>query len=176
MVDFQTIFYQLEDSGFYLYFLPFMLVFVILFAILEKTFIFGKMGDKDNPVPKTNINVVVALIISLFMITRTDLVLIMNNYLSKMSFFIVIAVMVLIVIAMFTGKDTNAPAKLAAGIAIIAAIWSLASGTLGNDFPYWYYLSDSSFSLLLFIGIFGLVVWLLMNSSKPSNPPKPGKP
>lgn len=170
MVDFQTIFYQLDSSGFYLYFLPFMLVFVILFAILEKTFIFGNMGTKEKPLPKTNINVVVALIISLFMITRTDLVLIMNDYLSKMSFFIVLAVMVLIVIAMFTGSDTNVPVKIAAVIAIIAAIVSLASSAYGANFPYWYYLSDSTLSLLLFAGIFGLIVWMLINSSKPPKP------
>jgi hypothetical protein len=176
MVDFQTIFYQLESSGFYTYFLPFMLVFVILFAILEKTFIFGKVTGSSGDLPKTNINVVVALIISLFMITRTDLVLIMNNYLSKMSFFIVIAVMVLIVIAMFTGEDSSVPMKYAAWIAIVAGVWSLASGTWGNDFPYWGYLIDGSLTWVLALGLFALVVVALMNSNKPPKPPKPAKP
>lgn len=165
-MDFYTIFYQLESSGFYEYFLPFLLVFVVLFAILEKTFIFGKVGKDGDEVPKTNINIVVALIISLFMVIRTDLVLIMNNYLSKMSFFIIIAVMVMIVIAMFAGKDVKVPVTYAAIIAIIAGIWSLASGAWGTDFPYWYYLSDSALAFLLGIGLFVLIIVIMLKSGK----------
>ena len=47
--------------------LPFLLVFTIVFAILEKTKIFGATKDGES---KKNINAVVALVLGLLMIAQ----------------------------------------------------------------------------------------------------------
>lgn len=60
----------LKDFGFYDVVLPFLLVFTIIFAILEKTKIFGTEDKK----PKKNIDAMIAFVIALFFVATTNLV------------------------------------------------------------------------------------------------------
>ncbi len=61
----------LHDFGFYDVVLPFLLVFTIIFAVLEKTKIFGTEGGK----PKKNINAMIAFVIALMFVATTNLVI-----------------------------------------------------------------------------------------------------
>jgi len=88
----------LQDLGFYDFILPFLLVFTIVFAILEKTKILGV--DKDNE-SKRNINAVIALVLGLLIVNQFEIVQSLNTFLPKISFFIVIALMVLILFGLF---------------------------------------------------------------------------
>src|SRR3989344_2088821 len=90
--------YYLQDVGVYEYVLPFLLVFTIIFAILEKTKLFGKEQDGRA---KTNINTILALVIGLIVIANTDISLLMNSYLSKMALFIVIVLIFILTIGIF---------------------------------------------------------------------------
>jgi hypothetical protein len=169
MADLYSIMYTLETSGVYQYFLPFLLIFVILFAILEKTYIFGKNPDNST---KTSINLVVAIIISLFLIVQTDLIMFMFAYLSRMAMFIVMGIMFMLVVAMFFGTKGNQKFEgfgMAAGviIAIVALLWSLSSSTYGAAFPYWFYISESTISAILLIAVLVIVIGLVAKSSKP---------
>jgi len=60
----------LNDFGFYDVVLPFLLVFTIVFAVLEKTKLFGTYDKK----PKKNINAMIAFVIALFFVASTNLV------------------------------------------------------------------------------------------------------
>jgi len=162
MADMLSVFYYLEDMGIYEFFLPFLLVFVIVFAILEKTFIFGSTGPKTDRKPKTNINVVVSFIVGLLFL-NTDLVLMMNSYLSRMSFFVVLGVMFMLVVAMFSsGSQFNGfPMWAGVIISLIAVVWSLSSGPYGAGMPYWYFISDSLISILLVLAVLGGIVYLI---------------
>ncbi|MDP2908831.1 MAG: hypothetical protein Q8N77_03415, partial [Nanoarchaeota archaeon] len=60
----------LNEFGFYDVVLPFLLVFTLVFAILEKTKIFGVEEKK----PKKNINAMIAFVIALFFVATTELV------------------------------------------------------------------------------------------------------
>jgi len=60
----------LNEFGFYDVVLPFLLVFTIVFGILEKTKLFG-VEDKK---PKKNINAMIAFVIALFFVASTNLV------------------------------------------------------------------------------------------------------
>ena len=177
MVDAYSLFYMLESSGMYEFFLPFLLVFVIVFAILEKTYIFGK---NENNGPKTNINMVVAVLISLLMVVQTDLVLFMESYLSRMALFMVIGIMFMLVVAMFAGARGNTEFEgfgLTAGviIAIVALLWSLSSGMYGSAFPYWFYISESVISVLLMLGVLVLVIALVAKGGNSSSGKKKKK-
>lgn len=59
----------LVDFGFFDIILPFLLVFTIVFAILEKTKIFGKETDRNK-----NINAMVAFVIAFFVIATPQIV------------------------------------------------------------------------------------------------------
>jgi len=173
MVDFYSLFYQLESSGLYEYVLPFLLVFVVVFAILEKTMILGviKKTKEELGTPKTNLNIIFAVIFSFMLLTNTDLILIMNQYISKMSFFIVIALVFMLVVALFHRPDEKGKmfggwsATVATILAVVAVIWSLYSTTYGGLFPYGIYLSDSTLSLVFFIIIIVLVIAMVKPKS-----------
>jgi hypothetical protein len=93
-INIDSLFGNLQALGFYDYLLPFLLIFTLIFAILEKTKL---MGTDENRKPRTNINTLLALIIGLIVVVQTEIVQIMNLYLSKMSLFIVIVLIFLLV-------------------------------------------------------------------------------
>jgi hypothetical protein len=161
MVDFYSLFYELEASGFYEYVLPFFLIFVVIFAMLEKTRILG--GTKK---PKTNLNIVLSVILSLIVLFNTDLIFLMNQTLSRISFFIIMAVMVMLLIALFYNPKNGKPIGLQMGVATILALagvfWSLSTSYYGYDaLPYWLYLNDSTLSLIFFLVLFGVIIYFV---------------
>ena len=166
-LDFRSLFFELQTSGFYEYVLPFLLVFVVLFAILEKTFILGSTGSDGERQPKTNLNAILAVILALVLLLQPDLRLVeyMNIYLSKMSFFIVLAVMAMLVIALFAGKNDDGKMfsgfgmLFAVAVAVFAVLWSLNSsyGGYGWTFlPYW--VTDEILTLVFFVVILGVII------------------
>ena len=60
----------LKDFGFFEVVLPFLLIFTIVFGVLEKTKLFGAVDKK----PKQNINSMIAFVIALFFVSATNLV------------------------------------------------------------------------------------------------------
>jgi len=75
----QTIFRGAIDFfirlGIYDVVLPFLLIFTIVFAILEKTRVFGT----EKGVPKKNLNAMTAFVISLLVVASRELVSLINN-------------------------------------------------------------------------------------------------
>jgi hypothetical protein len=164
-IDINSLFANLQSLGFYNYLLPFLLIFTILFAILEKTKLMGTEGEK----PRTNINTLLALIIGLIVVVQTDIVMIMNQYLSKMSLFIVIVLIFLLVLGVFganvgQGWSGGFAGFIAFVICVIAVIWALAPDLGFGFFSNYYIFSDADKALLLFITIFIAVIWLVTKS------------
>ena len=165
-LNFGNVLGQLEGMGFYEYLLPFLLVFTIIFAILEKTKLMGTEGQN----PKTNINALLAVIIALIVIVQTDITMVMNMYLSKMALFIVIVLIFLLVLGVF---GANVEHGLKGGflgfgfiISIIAVLWALSPEIgLGEFFDRYYIFTDADRAILLFIGIFFLVLWFITKKS-----------
>src|SRR3989344_8613711 len=154
MVFAGDLFYQLQGSGVYEYILPFLLIFSITFAIFEKTQILGT--------EKKNINIIVSLIIGLIFVTQFSLVATLNNFLPKVSLFIVVAVMALILFGIF-GADVAKGLKglglmIAALISLFIIYWGL-SPSLGFELPYWVqYNWDVIITLIVIIIVIALVV------------------
>src|SRR3989338_8683840 len=73
----------LDKIGVYDVILPFLLVFTIVFAILEKTKILGseKIDGKEHP--KKNINAMVAFVIAFLVIASTQLVAVINQVMAN---------------------------------------------------------------------------------------------
>lgn len=103
--------------------LPFLLVFVVFFAILAKTRIFGE--------DKKKYNLAVALVVALLVViphaidkypANFDPVDIMNEALPNISIVIIAAIGALLVIGAFGGQVTTRPAYLTGGVIVIAAV------------------------------------------------------
>jgi len=165
MVDIGNMLEILQETGFYDYVLPFLLVFTILFAILEKTKV---LGTQDQEKPRTNINAVLAFVIALIVIVQTDIVAIMNTYLSKMALFIIIVLIAMLVLGMLGGDFSKATGVPMFGIiiAIAAVIWALTPNL--GILPYWMHLSDTSIAWLIVLGVFILIIWFVTSGSKKS--------
>ncbi len=103
--------------------LPFLLVFVIFFAILAKTRVLGE--------DKRKWNLVVALVIALLVVIPHVLdrypenfnpVEIMNEALPNLSIIIVAALAALLIIGAFGGQVTQKPAYLTGGVVMMGAV------------------------------------------------------
>ena len=82
----------LKDFGFFDVILPFLLVFTILFGILEKTKIFGveKIGDKTYP--KKNLNAMVAFVIAFFVVAAKNVVQVLQVSLPNVTLVLIIVI------------------------------------------------------------------------------------
>ena len=67
-----------ESVGIYDVLLPFLLVFTIMFAILEKTKVLGTEVINNETVPRRNLNSLAAFSIAFFVIANQKLVAIIN--------------------------------------------------------------------------------------------------
>ncbi len=99
----------LEEVGIYDVVLPFLLVFTLVFALLEKTKVLGvesSTRDSSDKVkyPKRNLNSMVAFVISFFVIASSKLVALINQTVSHVFILLLLSVMFLLVAGSF-GKD-----------------------------------------------------------------------
>ena len=169
MATIYDFFYQLQSSGFYEFALPFLLVFTIVFAILEKTKLFGT--DTRTGEPRKNINVVISLIIGLIVINQFEIVDKLNLFLPKVSLFIIVAVMFLILVGLFGVQVESGFSGILLFIFTIVSLliiyWALIPGTsvdfLGGDVGFW--LQDNASGLLLIV-VIGIIIWAVVGSGK----------
>src|SRR3990167_1636272 len=137
--DIQYLFLQLQGFGLYEFVLPFLLVFTIVFAILEKIRIFG---TRPNVEPKTNINAVVALVIGLFFVNNFIIISRLNYFLPKICLFIIILIMTLVLFGILGANVEKGLGPILVFVGAIASVifiyWSLAP-ILDIDFlvPFW---------------------------------------
>lgn len=156
--DFGTLIQELQELGVYDYFLPFLLIFAIVFAILEKTGIFGD---------KTNINVVVSLVIGLLLIVQQPIVNIINMFLPKASLIIIVILIAMIVISLIGGNPTSLTGpvfSIGVIVIVIALLWAL-SPSLGWSLPF--DISERTRNLILLLLIFlALPLFLITRKEK----------
>ena len=182
---------QLNQIGLLDIILPFILIFTIIFAVLQRTKILGK--DDDNK-PYKNFNVVIALVMGLAAViphvlwgspsmSRTcvlgngliDVVCTINNALPNVSL-IVVGVMMLLIIIGIWGKNIDIGGTTLGGlvtilsIVAIIAIFAVAAGWMGN-LPRWlYFLRDAQTqALFIVIIVFGLIIRFITGPGEKKN-------
>jgi len=96
ILTFQDTINFLVDVGVYNYFLPFLLIFSLVFAVLEKTQVLG-----EN---KSNINAVISIVIGLLLIVQQGIVEIINAFLPRVSLILIVILMGLVVLSLLAGK------------------------------------------------------------------------
>ena len=153
----------LRDFGVLDFLLPFILVFTIIFAVLQKTEVLGK---------KKNFNVIIALVMGLLFVVPHildiyplgyDPVAVLNQTLPSISLVAVAAVMVLVLMGLFgtgfaaTGKSLIGLISLVFIVYIFGAALNLWSGPY--DIFYWW--TTDITELVIVLLVFGLVVWFI---------------
>jgi hypothetical protein len=158
----------LVELGVYDILLPFLLIFAIVFAILEKTSIMGK--------DKTNINVIISIISGLLLVVQKGIVDTILLFMPRVSLMMVVILMGLLVISMIAGEEFKGVKgitfSVAAIVVIIAIIMALTSSQAGFGGIF---LSQQDRDALLSIGLpllilFGVIA-LVTAKPKPAGHP-----
>ncbi len=155
----------LADYGFYEVFLPFILIFAIIFGLLQKTEILGK--------DKKRINIMVALAIALIAIGALQFSILLTEYITKLGF----AIVILLGLALFLGLlGIPLESKFTALIGILAFIiivfLQFSNDTINKGIAS---VLTNGFTIAIIIVI--LVLYLLTRSpKKKEEKPAAGKP
>lgn len=88
----------LDAFGFFNVILPFIFVFAVMYAILEKTAILGKEKKGDKDVPRSSINAMVSFAVGLFVVGATNVVSVIRESL-PMIVLVLIAIVCFLLLA-----------------------------------------------------------------------------
>lgn len=131
--NFQDFLSGLEDIGFYEVALPFLLVFTITFAILQKIKIFGTAGK--------NFNAVIALVMAFLVVRNEAIIEVMNTFLPQISLISIVIVVTLLLVGILLNKENAGFSGILGGIGILLTIAAIvfaflsSSGALGWEIP-----------------------------------------
>ena len=154
--------------------LPFLLIFVILFAILQKTKILG-----DG---KKNLNVVISLVVALLVViphvtgrfpSNMDPVIILNDALPQVSIVLVAVIFLLILIGVFGQEQVFLGVSMPGWIAFLSfvtiiIIFGGAAGWWTGTFNYYLesLLGEEAIAIAIMLLVFGLVIAWITSDSK----------
>lgn len=91
--------------GIYDVVLPFLLVFAIVFAILEKTKVLGTETIEGTTYTKKNLNAIIAFVISFFVVASTKLVAAINTALAHIVLLLLLVVFFLTLVGAFFKEE-----------------------------------------------------------------------
>ena len=168
--------------GVYDVILPFLLIFTIMYAILEKTKVFGTEKVGDNEVTRRNINAMVAFVTGFLVIASSGIVEIFNKALPRIMVLLIVAVMYLMLIGVFwTEKEELKLSKrwktffmIIMFIGVVLVFMGSITTSSGESWLEWllnylgsYWDSTTVSSIVLLIIIVGLIIWIT-NNDKPA--------
>jgi len=171
----------LEHVGVYDVVLPFLLVFTLVFALLEKTKILGIQKDpndeKGPAYAKRNLNSMVALVIAFFVVASSKLVELINKTVSQIFILLLLAVMFLLVAGTFSKdeefflkKEWQTGAMIVMGIAILLIFFNtLGWITLIYEFLRDHWSSEAVSALILFAIVLVFILYVTSKNPTPNS-------
>lgn len=163
----------LQTFGFFDIVLPFILVFALVYAILEKTKIMGKEGEE----PKRNVNALIAFVFGLFVVAATNIVDVLKDALPVITLILVIIISFMLLVGSFHGDKEFSFAEnkywrrfltILLFISVLLVFMNFIKTDDGDSWlkTFWDYLIDNIdsgpvVSSLLFLAIIIFVVWFI---------------
>ena len=138
--------------------LPLVLIFTIIFAVLQSTKILGG---------KKNIDAVISLVFGLFLIRSTKAIEVINAFLPNIALVVIVILMILLLIGVFLGEKTewaHGFKGLAAIIAIVLVLWIFGETYWKSRFGIpniFDGLSSQTKGILVFIAILIVVIYFV---------------
>ena len=174
----------LEDFGFFDVILPFLLVFTLIFAILQKTKILGTVEGKA----KKNLDAMVAFSIALFVVVASNIVAVIREAMPLVSLVLVVLVSFMLLAGSFSGSEEY---KVTGGlkiflttlvfigiVLIFMGVIRTKSGVSWLKYSWDYMLANWAtgplVSSLIFLGIILVVIYYILGGKeKPSDETTP---
>lgn len=155
-----------ETSELYDYILPFLLVLVLVYSILQRVNLFGPRGNKFN--------IIIAIVIGMLLARQGDLVEFINTYLPNVSAVIVVFFGFLILLGMFgigSVKFKGGFLVLLVIIAVGGGIWALVQSTQQEEVSYTIFgneieIGEEDAGLLFLIGIAIILLAIVFKPTK----------
>ena len=154
-----------DRLGIYDVVLPFLLIFTIFFAILERTKIFGEEKVGEKTVTKKNLNAMTAFVIALLVVASSQIVAVINQALAQIALLLVVSISFLILAGSFFVNEefklgqnwkTGGMALMAIGILLIFA------NAVGWLTPFWAYITANwSSTVVGSIVLIVLIIWFV---------------
>ncbi len=162
----------LKDVGFFDVILPFLAVFVVFFAILEKTRILGTYEDNE---PRTRLNALFSLIVAFLVLQQYNIVFKIVEFLPKIALLAIVLIMFLFLTGIFGGESQpwwEGGALIVAGIfVLVLTIWAFFSPEFTGDWQYFsFWWRDNLGFIVLLITL--IIVLALFSSPKKDSGPK----
>ena len=103
----------LRDFGLFDVILPFLLVFTITYAVLEKTRILGtiKVLGSDDVIPNKNLNSMVSFVVALLVVATANIVRAINESLPNIILLLVASLSFLLLIGIFLKDEMDFPSQ-----------------------------------------------------------------
>lgn len=166
----------LDVIGMFDVILPFLLIYVIVFALLERTAILGyDKIDKDTKIPKKNLNAIFAFASAFFAILSEKVVSAMNSAIGPIMLVLLIIVLFMLLISSFRSKDGieelgKGQKKAVVAIILVVIILISLNSIKTDDGDTWLesgwdYVSDHTNTgfvgaVLLLLGMGGFMIWI----------------
>ncbi|HLD12324.1 MAG TPA: hypothetical protein VJB87_01890 [Candidatus Nanoarchaeia archaeon] len=176
----------LKNFGLFDVILPFLLVFTITFAILEKTKVLGHDKNKE---PKKNLDAMVAFAIAFFVVAASNIVQAIQASLPAISMVLLIIVVFMLLMGSIMGQqegsfslwvDDHKWAAWTVIVFILIAVVSIflsAFGQLGNVWGFLTtYINENIIATLALIVLVIVALWSVLKGSKPAAPATGGRP
>jgi len=176
----------LAKLGIYDVVLPFLLVFTIVFAILDKTKILGvEKGRDDREYTKKNLNAMVAFIMGFFVVASSQLVAVINKTLSQVFILLLLIICFLMLAGSFHQQQKegfflkDGFYKSAFMVIVFLAIIMIFLNALGWLDVIYGFLKDNwntSYvaAVILVLAMVGFMVWITKDTSQGKEPKKEG--
>ncbi len=157
---FSNLVYWLEYWGVRDIILPFILIFTIFFAVLQKINLFGTNSKRYN----VALSLAIALLVIIPHATGAyppgaDVVNIINDSIPEVALLVIVVVLLLVMVGLIGGKapeKTGFTSLLAIAASIILILF-FVNGFL--PMPILQYIDPSIQALIIILLVFGLVVW-----------------
>ena len=163
MTNFVELFEIMESWGMLDVLLPFLLIFTVVFAVLQKAKIFGADSKRFN--------VVIALVLGMVVViphilgtypAGQDAVLIINNLLPNVALVLVAIIMVLLLSGVFgyTSPDSGTSGViLIPAFAVIIWLFGISAGWWENF--NWFSIDPDTIAIVLVLLVFGIIIWIV---------------
>jgi len=161
MTNFVELFKVMESWGMLDVMLPFLLIFTVVFAVLQKAKIFGEDSKRFN--------VIIALILGMVVIIPhimgtypegQDVVLIINSALPNVSMVLIAIIMVLLLAGVFGYEPGGADSGIfILAIPIVAYIFGVSAGWWENF--SWFNIDPDTMAVVLVLLVFGIIIFLV---------------
>ena len=170
--------------------LPFLLVFAIIFAILEKTKVLGTEEIDGKKYTKKNLDSIVAFVVAFFVVGSAQLVQAINSFMANIVLLLLLVVFFLVLVGVFFKEGEgvfleDGPWKTLWMIILFVGIILVFLGSIKNSDGvswlevFWNFLSDywstEGVAALILLIVVILFMWFVTKDNKPKEAKKEEK-